>query len=64
MEKVVISLLKGKRWSLVGLSIRNEEGNEELRKLVEVVQESLEKRFPNAQIVRRKAPRVLFGERK
>ena len=62
MEKVVVSLFKGKRWRLVGLSIRNEESSGELRKLIEVVEESVKKHFPTAQIPRRKAVRELFGE--
>ena len=64
VEKVVVSLFKGKRYRLVGLSIKNEESSEELRKLVRVVEESLEKHFPDAEIIRRKAIRGLFGERK
>ena len=64
MEKVVVSLFKGKRYRLVGLSIKNEESIEELRRLVGVVEESLEKRFPSAQIIRRNATRELFGEPK
>ena len=62
MEKVVVSLFKGKRYRLVGLSIKNEESSEELRRLVRVVEESLEKRFLGAQIIRRKAIRELLGE--
>jgi hypothetical protein len=64
MDKVVISLLKGKRWRLVGLSIRNEESINDLRKLVRVAEESLQKNFPSTPIVRRKAIRELFGEQK
>ncbi len=48
MEKVVVSLFKGKRYRLMGLSIKNEESSEELRKVIEVVQESLVKHFPSA----------------
>ncbi|MDI6814543.1 MAG: hypothetical protein QMC90_00450 [Dehalococcoidales bacterium] len=40
---------------------RIEEGEEELGTLVETVEEGIAKRFPNTQIVRRKAPRELFG---
>jgi len=63
VEKVVVSLFKGKRYRLVGLSIKNEESSEELRKLVRVIQESLAEHFPDAEIIRRKAVRELFGER-
>ena len=61
VEKVVVSLFKGKRYRLMGLSIKNEESSEELRKLVRVVEESLKKHFPGAEIPRRKAVRELFG---
>jgi ABC-type molybdenum transport system ATPase subunit/photorepair protein PhrA len=64
MEKVVVALFKGEDWRLVGLSIRNEESIEDLRKLIKVVEESLQKNFPSTPIVRRKAVRELFGERK
>ena len=47
---MVVSLFKGKRYRLVGLSIKNEE--------------SLKKHFPGAEIPRRKAVRELFGELK
>jgi hypothetical protein len=62
VQKVVVALLKGKRWWTTGLMIRIDEGEEELRTLVETVEEGIAKRFPNAQIVRRKAVRELFGE--
>ena len=62
MEKVVVSLLRGKRWSLLGLSIRNEEGDEQLRELVATVQRGLKNRFPTIQIVKRNAVRELLGE--
>ena len=43
------------------MNIYEEESSEELRKLVRVVEESLKKRFPDAEIVRRKAVRELCG---
>ena len=45
-----------------GLGIRIEEGEEELRALVETIEEGIAKRWTNAQITRRKAIRELFGE--
>ncbi len=62
MEKVVISLLRGRRWRLVGLSVKNEESLEELKNLIEVVQESIKKNFYRVEIVRRNAIRELLGE--
>ena len=62
MEKVVVSLWRGEEWSFVGLSIRNEEGDEELRELIKIAEEGIAKHFPHAQIVRRKAARELCGE--
>jgi len=47
----------------VGLTIHEVEGAEELRKVIEVVQESLSKHFPKSEIVRAKKVRDLFGER-
>jgi len=35
----------------------------EVRKVIEVIQETLTRHFPNAEIVRAKAVRKLFGER-
>ncbi len=52
MEKVTISLWKGKNCRLVGLNIYGDEGKEELRKVIEVIQNSLAKHFPNASIIR------------
>ena len=52
MEKVTISLWKGKNRHLVGLNISGDVGKEEMRKVIEVIHESLAKHFPNAQILR------------
>jgi len=52
MEKVTISLWKGKNRRLVGLNIYGDEGREEMRKVIEVIQNSLARHFPNAQILR------------
>ena len=63
MKKVSISLEQGASHRKVGLAIYEDEGDEELRKVIEVVQESLKKHFPDVQIIRQKAVRELFGER-
>jgi len=52
MEKVTISLWKGKNRRLVGLNIYGDEGKEEMRKVIEVIHEALAKHFPDAEIVR------------
>ena len=62
MKKVSISLERGATHRKVGLAIYEDEGDEELRKLVRVVEESLEKLFPSADIIRQRAVRELFGE--
>ncbi len=41
MGKVVISLEKGKTHRLVGLSIYEDEGDEEMRELIEIVEEDV-----------------------
>ncbi len=61
MEKVVVSLFKGKRYRLMGLSIKNEESSEELRKVVGVVEEGLKKYFPSTEIVKTPALRAQLG---
>ena len=63
MEKVVISLEGGDKHRRVGWRIYEDAGDEEMRKVIETVEESLQKNFPNTPIVRRKRPRELFGER-
>ncbi len=64
MKKVSISLERGPTHRKVGLAIYEDAGDEELRKVIELIQESLAKHFPDAEIARQKAVRELFGERK
>ena len=62
MEKVTISLWKGKNRRLVGLNIYEDEGIEEVRQVIRITQESLERHFPDAEIIRARAGREMFGE--
>ena len=65
MRKVNINLWqKSERGPhrLVGLSLYDYEGNEELRKLVRAIEESLSKNFPGIEVNRGRAVRELFGE--
>ena len=55
-------LPNGRKHMNVGLHIYEDEGIE-VRKVIEVVQESLSKNFPSAEIIRAKAVRELCGER-
>jgi len=65
VKKVAISLerdIKYSKYRKVGLLIYEDEGDEEVQKLIRVVEECLQKNFPSTPIVRRKAVRELFGE--
>ncbi|MCL0092043.1 hypothetical protein M1N59_02130 [Dehalococcoidales bacterium] len=62
MKKVSISLERGQTHRKVGLAIYEDAGDEELRRVIELIQESLAKHFPSATIARQKAVRELFGE--
>jgi hypothetical protein len=63
VEKVVISLEEGKTHKKVGVLLYCYEGEEELRNVIGLIEDSLGKNFPSAEIIRRRAPRELFGER-
>ena len=54
-------LPNGRRHMNVGLHIYEDEGID-VQRVIEVIQESLTRHFPNAQIVRARAVRRLFGE--
>ena len=60
MVKFRISLWRGKRSRsiMVGSQICNDE---EVCKVIQVIQDSLAKHFPEAEIIRAKAVRELFG---
>lgn len=62
MKRVRLWLGKTKMHRLVGLTIYEDEGTEELRKVAAIIEESLAKHFPNAEIIRSKAVRELFQE--
>jgi len=63
MKKVNINLWQKRRaHRLVGLSLYDCEGTEELQKLVLVIEDSLKKNFPGVQVNRNKAARELFQE--
>jgi len=62
MRKVSISLEKGKKYKKVGLAIYEYEGEEELRKVITLIEECLRKNFSNVEIKKQRATRILFGE--
>ncbi len=63
MKKVNINLWqKRKTHRLLGLSLYDYEGTEELQKLVLVIEDSLKRNFPGVQVNRNKAVRELFQE--
>lgn len=63
MKRVNINLWQPRRkHRLLGLSLYEYEGTEELRKVAAIIEESLAKHFPNAEIIRSKAVRELFQE--
>ena len=63
MKKVNIHLWQKRReHRLVGVSLYDYEGTEELQKVVGVIEDSLKKNFPSVQVNRSKAVRELFQE--
>jgi len=63
MNKVNINLWRKRReHRLVGLSLYDYEGTEELQKVIGVIEDSLKKNFPSIQVNRNKAVRELFQE--
>ena len=64
MKKVSINLWQPRKaHRLLGLSLYDYEGAEELKKLVLVIEDSSAKNFPGVQVNRNKAARELFQER-
>ena len=61
MEKVSISLEEGKTHKKIGLAMYSYKGEEELRKVIGLIEESLRKNFPDAAITKQRAVRELFG---
>ena len=64
MRKISFSLEKGQNHKKIGLAIYDYEDEEELRGVINVVKEALNKRYPSADIYKQKAVRILFGEEK
>ena len=64
MRKVSISLERGRTHKKVGLAIYEPEGEEELREVISLIEESLHRKFPYVEITRQRAVREVFGERK
>ena len=62
MRKVSISLEEGKTHKKVGLAIYEYEDEEELRKVIGLIEDSLHKNFPDAELARQRAVRELFLE--
>ena len=63
MKRVNINLWQKRRQHrLLGLSLYDYEGTEELQKVVLVIEDSLKKNFPGVQVNRNKAARELFQE--
>ena len=62
MRKVSISLERAPTHRKVGLAIYGYEDEEELRKVIGLIEDSLHKNFPDAEITRQRAIRELFGE--
>jgi len=63
MKRVNINLFQKRRQHrLLGLSLYDYEGTEELQKVVLVIEDSLKKNFPGVQVNRTKAARELFQE--
>ncbi len=50
MRKVSISLEKGQKNKKIGLAIYDYDGEEELKKVIELIKESLRKHYPSVEI--------------
>jgi len=51
----------GRRYPLVGLTMHEVKGEDELRKVIELVEEDFKKHFPSAEIVETLPIRALLG---
>ena len=60
MRKVSVSLEEGKTHKKVGLAIYEYKGEQELLKVVGLIEDTLHKNFPDAEITRQRAVRELF----
>ncbi len=55
-------LPSGRKHMNVGVHIYEDE-NIEVKKVIKIIQDSLARNFPNAEVIKSKAVRELFGER-
>ena len=62
MSIMSINLWTGKTYWRVGVGVDKELGEEELKKVIETIEQSLRRIFPEADMPRRKAVRRLFGD--
>ena len=62
MSIMSINLWTGKKYWRVGVGVNKELGEEELKKIIETIEQSLHKIYPDADIPRRKTVRKLFGD--
>ncbi len=60
MRRVRIFLMTGETTRTVGLNISEDEGDEELRRVVVLIEDSLAKNFPNTKIIRASSTDKLF----
>jgi len=56
-------LKKGRTHGIVGLTLYDYEGTDELKRLIVVIEDTLKKNFPGVQVNRNKAVRELFQEK-
>jgi len=61
MTIMSINLWTGKKYWRVGIGVDKELGQEELKKVIETIEQSLRRIYPRADMPRRKAVRKLFG---
>jgi len=61
MSIMSINLWTSKKYWRVGVGVDKELGEEELKKVIETIEQSLRRIFPDADMPRRRAVRKLFG---
>ncbi|MBA7621217.1 hypothetical protein ES703_28575 [subsurface metagenome] len=62
MNIMSINLWTGRKYWRVGVGVDKELGEEELKKVIVTIEQSLRRVFPNAEMPHRLAVRKLFGE--
>jgi len=63
MTMMSINLWNGEKFWRVGVGVDKQMGEEELKKVIVTIEQSLRKVFPNANMPRRLAVRKLFGDK-